>query len=221
MLTADLPPLVWEKPLSPHVIAGPALIDFCSSRPPVSTGKPFAYNMGSYKGEHGTCDKDMKMGRTMDKILFIWRWQRQGRDTSHQKRDSRMSKVDLPLVHHNKTGYITAKHLVSSSKAGKSCRETAALSRQTHFVPVQWSGLNGTWSQCTNPTFLAAQGQQKQQAETSLFSLLHDLPTRVRSPAVCSFISAYTFISLAAWATLGPVWQLLSPHFSSHEAPLT
>lgn len=52
-------------------------------------------------------------------------------------------------------------------------------------------------------------------------SLLHDIPTRVRCPAVWSFTFAYTFISQAAWAPLGPGWQLLILHLSSYEAPLT
>lgn len=153
----------------------------------------------------------------MDKILFIGRQQKQCRDTQHQTGDSRRFEVDLPLIHRNNTGYITANYLVGSSNAGKSCTETAALSRRIRFVLALWSGLKGTWSQCKSPTFLAARRQQKKQAGTSLFSLLHDMPTRVRSQranSVCSFTLAYAFVTQSAWAPLGLGWQLFIPHFS-------
>lgn len=71
----------------------------------------------------------------MDKILFTGRRQKQCRDAQHQTGDSRRFKTDLPLVHRNNTGYITANRLVSSSKTGKSCTETTALSRQNLLCP--------------------------------------------------------------------------------------
>lgn len=71
----------------------------------------------------------------MDKIPFTGRRQKQCRDAQHQTGDSRRFKIDLPLVHRNNTGYITANCLVSSSKTGKSCTETTALSRQNLLCP--------------------------------------------------------------------------------------
>lgn len=70
----------------------------------------------------------MMMGCTLDKILLIGRQHKQCRDAMHRRGDPIKFKADLPLVHCSNTGYITANCLDSSSKAGKNCTETTAVS---------------------------------------------------------------------------------------------
>lgn len=69
----------------------------------------------------------------MDKILFFLRRQKQCRNTSRKTVGLRKFKFSAPLVHHCKTGYVTANYSVSSSRKGKTHTEMATLPRGICF----------------------------------------------------------------------------------------
>lgn len=64
----------------------------------------------------------------------------------------------------------------------------------------------------------SSEAAKLRQGGTFLFSLLPDMPTRVRRwrvNSVCCFTLVYEFVTQSAWAALGLGWQLLILHFSS------
>lgn len=133
----------------------------------------------------------------MDKILFTGTWKKQCR-TQHRTGDSRRFKVYLPLVHCNNTTYITANHLVISSKAGKSCTETTALSRRNLLCPGPLVGTERYLESRHKPNLPCSLEAAQKRGRTFPFlsSPWYTYKSQdSKSNSLCSFTLAYAFVT--------------------------
>lgn len=161
------------------------------------------------RGEHGTCDKDMKI-----KSYSSWGgWQKQCRNASCRSEASRKLPVDVPPVRHHKKSYITANYLLRSSTAGKTCTEMAALSRGICFTfgqgwmvsvsaqvqpSLQFPGSKSSRLQFLFPLFYTICHPESRAEEPAHFAaLLLSMPSSLRQHGL-PWDSAASFLSYTA-----------------------
>jgi len=115
----------------------------------------------------------MKTGCTVGKILLTGRRPKQCRDMPHPTADSRRFKADLPLVHHNNTGYLTANHFAEARQEKAAQKPQLCPGKSVLSCPVgQDSKVPGVNAQAQPRLQLGGSRSSRQGLPFSLFSMI-------------------------------------------------